>query len=64
MLEIANLEAGYGALKILKGINLKIERNTIVALIGANGAGKTTTLQAICGIVRAQPDASCSKART
>ncbi|OPZ13410.1 MAG: High-affinity branched-chain amino acid transport ATP-binding protein LivF [candidate division BRC1 bacterium ADurb.BinA364] len=54
MLEIANLEAGYGALKILKGINLKIERNTIVALIGANGAGKTTTLQAICGIVRAQ----------
>jgi branched-chain amino acid transport system ATP-binding protein len=51
MLELRNLEAGYGPVQALHGINLKIESGTIVALLGANGAGKTTTLKAISGIV-------------
>ena len=52
MLELANVEAGYGKLNILKGINLKVAQGETVALIGANGAGKTTTLKAISGLVR------------
>ncbi len=51
LLELRSLEAGYGPVQSLHGINLKIEAGTIVALLGANGAGKTTTLKAISGIV-------------
>jgi branched-chain amino acid transport system ATP-binding protein len=51
LLEIRNLEAGYGPVQALHGITLKIEKGAIVALLGANGAGKTTTLKAISGIV-------------
>ena len=51
LLELRNLEAGYGPVQALHGINLKIEPGTIVALLGANGAGKTTTLKTISGIV-------------
>jgi len=52
MLELNNVVSGYGHLKILKGISLKIEKGQIVTLIGANGAGKTTTLNTVCGVVR------------
>jgi branched-chain amino acid transport system ATP-binding protein len=51
LLELRNLEAGYGPVQALHGINLKVEAGTVVALLGANGAGKTTTLKAISGIV-------------
>src|SRR5205085_4076388 len=51
LLELRDLEAGYGPVQALHGINLKVERGTVVALLGANGAGKTTTLKAISGIV-------------
>lgn len=51
MLEIDDLHAGYRRLEILHGVNLSIEKNEIVSLIGANGAGKTTTLRALSGIV-------------
>ena len=37
----------------VKGIDLDVEKGTIVALLGANGAGKTTTLRAITGMVKA-----------
>lgn len=53
MLEIDNLHAGYRRLEILHGLNLTIEKNEIVSLIGANGAGKTTTLRALSGLVSA-----------
>lgn len=51
MLEIDNLHAGYRRLEILHGLDLSIEQNEIVSLIGANGAGKTTTLRALSGLV-------------
>ncbi len=44
-----NLEAGYGHVEVLRGINLHVEPGEIVALLGANGAGKTTTLLALAG---------------
>jgi branched-chain amino acid transport system ATP-binding protein len=47
LLEITRVEAGYGAIAVLKGISLTVRTGEIVALIGANGAGKSTTLKAI-----------------
>tara|TARA_Y100000034_G_C6906717_1_gene421041 strand:+ start:3786 stop:4484 length:699 start_codon:yes stop_codon:yes gene_type:complete len=52
MLEIKNLEAGYGSLKILKGVNLVAKEGDLVALIGPNGCGKSTTLKCIFGLLR------------
>jgi len=52
MLRILNLEAGYGPLRVLKGISLHVSQGEIVALIGANGAGKTTLLKTIAGILK------------
>lgn len=53
-LNIENLEVSYGNIRALKGINIKVPKGEIVALLGANGAGKTTTLKAISGIVEAE----------
>ncbi len=52
MLKIQDLKVSYGGIKALKGINLEVEENKIVALIGANGAGKSTTLRSIVGLVK------------
>jgi branched-chain amino acid transport system ATP-binding protein len=53
MLELRNVSSGYGAIEALKSINIRIEKNEIVTLIGANGAGKSTTLRNITGLVPA-----------
>jgi branched-chain amino acid transport system ATP-binding protein len=52
MLKILNLEAGYGPLRVLKGISLHVMPGEAVAIIGANGAGKTTLLKTIAGIIK------------
>ena len=51
LLEIAGLNAGYGAVQVLKSLDLVVEEGEIVALLGSNGAGKSTTLRAISGLV-------------
>ncbi len=51
MLQIDNLQVSYGGIKALRGINLVVEQNEVVTLIGANGAGKSSTLRAISGLV-------------
>lgn len=51
MLKIDNIDVSYGAVRALKGVSLKVEKDEIVALIGNNGAGKSTTLKAVVGIV-------------
>jgi branched-chain amino acid transport system ATP-binding protein len=51
MLELDNLEVGYGSIVALHGISLKVEPGQIVTLIGANGAGKSTTLRSISGLL-------------
>lgn len=52
MLEVIDLHVNYGGINALRGINLTIEENQIVTLIGANGAGKSSTLRAIMGLVK------------
>jgi branched-chain amino acid transport system ATP-binding protein len=52
MLEVKGLTAAYGSIQVLHGIDLKVEKGSIVSLIGANGAGKTTTLMALSGILK------------
>jgi len=54
MMEIKDLFVAYGAIDALKGISLKVEEGSIVALLGANGAGKSTLLRTISGIVKAK----------
>lgn len=51
LLELQNLEAGYGQVSVLKGISLQVAKGEIVALVGANGAGKSTLLNTISGLV-------------
>ena len=55
MLEVTGLEAGYGRVQVLWGIDLSIGEREIVALVGPNGAGKSTLLRALSGMV--QPSA-------
>ncbi len=53
VLKLTGVEAGYGRIRALNGIDLEVRRGQIVTLLGANGAGKTTTLKTISGLVRA-----------
>jgi branched-chain amino acid transport system ATP-binding protein len=52
MLKTRNLEAGYGDLRVLKGLSLHVRPGEVVAIIGANGAGKSTLLGSLAGLVR------------
>jgi branched-chain amino acid transport system ATP-binding protein len=52
MLNIKNLEAGYGKVQVLHGISIDIPKGKVVTLIGSNGAGKTTTMRAISGMIK------------
>ena len=62
ILELKDVYAGYGSIKALKGISLKVYPGEIVAIIGANGAGKSTTLMTICNIVKLKKAISCIRA--
>jgi branched-chain amino acid transport system ATP-binding protein len=52
LLELEDVDAGYGAIAVLRGVSLAVHAAEVVTLIGANGAGKTTTIRAISGLVR------------
>ena len=54
MLEVRNLDAGYGRVRVLCDVSLTVPAGKIVALLGANGAGKTTLMRAICGLASIQ----------
>jgi branched-chain amino acid transport system ATP-binding protein len=51
-LAINELDAGYGAVKALRGVTLNVEAGEAVALLGTNGNGKSTLMKCIAGLVR------------
>ena len=51
MLELADIDAGYGGFQALFGISMSVKAGEAVAVIGANGAGKTTLLRVISGLL-------------
>ncbi|MEM3484432.1 MAG: ABC transporter ATP-binding protein [Candidatus Methanomethyliaceae archaeon] len=52
LLGVMNIVAGYGAIEVLRSVELYVGKGEIVTVIGPNGAGKTTLLRTISGIVR------------
>ncbi|HXG02760.1 MAG TPA: ABC transporter ATP-binding protein [Candidatus Binatia bacterium] len=52
MLRLEGVQAAYGPVVALRGIDLEVKPGELVCLIGANGAGKTSTLRAISGLLR------------
>jgi urea ABC transporter ATP-binding protein UrtE len=52
MLEIADLHAAYGPVPVLAGVDLKVARGEVLALLGRNGVGKTTLMRSIIGLLR------------
>jgi branched-chain amino acid transport system ATP-binding protein len=52
LLEVGEIEAGYGDVVVLRDVSLEVEEGGVAAVLGPNGAGKTTVLRAISGTVR------------
>jgi branched-chain amino acid transport system ATP-binding protein len=53
MLRLDGIEAGYGAVQVLRGLTLSVAAGEVLCLMGRNGAGKSTALKTIMGQVRA-----------
>ena len=52
LLETKGLKGRYGQIEAVHGVDIRVERGAIVALLGANGSGKTSTLRAITGTIK------------
>jgi branched-chain amino acid transport system ATP-binding protein len=53
LLDVRDLRAGYGDVRVLHGLSFSIADGGVTTLLGANGAGKTTTLRALSRMIRA-----------
>ena len=53
-LQLVDVTSGYGALMVLRNVNLSVPAGSIVALLGKNGVGKTTLLKSILGFLPKQ----------
>jgi len=54
LLEVEQLTGGYGAVRVLYGLDFVVDAGEVVVILGANGAGKTTTLRALSGSLDAK----------
>ena len=52
LLEVRDLNSGYGEVQILWGASLEIKENLLTSLVGGNGVGKTTLLHTVMGLIR------------
>jgi len=52
LLEVHDVWKKYGKTWVLKGVNLKINKNALVGIVGDNGSGKTTLLKIISGLIK------------
>jgi ABC-2 type transport system ATP-binding protein len=52
VIEAKNLQKSYGTNHVLQGIDLRVERGTMLALLGPNGAGKTTTVRILSTLLK------------
>jgi ABC-type branched-subunit amino acid transport system ATPase component len=52
LLEVRDVESGYGETMVIYGVSLNVEQKQIVTIIGPNGSGKSTLLKTIFGIVK------------
>ena len=52
LLQAEGVEAGYGPVTVLRGLDFHVDEGEVVVILGANGAGKTTTLRAVSGMVQ------------
>lgn len=53
MLKLIAIEASYGKLEVLHGIDITVPKGKLTTILGANGAGKTTLLRVIAGLLPA-----------
>jgi branched-chain amino acid transport system ATP-binding protein len=53
LLEVKRLFISFGGIRALSGVDLQVEENEIVTVIGPNGSGKTTLFNCISGVYRA-----------
>ena len=51
LLEVEQLTGGYGAVRVLYGLDFTVDAGEVVVILGANGAGKTTILKTISGVM-------------
>jgi branched-chain amino acid transport system ATP-binding protein len=51
LLDVSDLDAGYGPVQVLKRVRLSVRESSITAMIGSNGAGKTTTMRTLAGLL-------------
>jgi branched-chain amino acid transport system ATP-binding protein len=51
MLEVKNIHAAYGPVKVLYGVSLTVQPGEILCLLGRNGAGKSTIMKSIMGLL-------------
>ena len=54
LLEARGMEAGYGLVQVLRGLDFSVDEGEGVVILGANGAGKTTTIRAVTGMISAK----------
>jgi urea ABC transporter ATP-binding protein UrtE len=53
-LETSNLRSGYGGKPVLQGVNFKLNKSEMIAVIGRNGAGKSTLMKTLIGLLPTQ----------
>ncbi|RCW45000.1 ABC transporter ATP-binding protein [Halanaerobium sp. MA284_MarDTE_T2] len=52
LLVLKNIESGYGHVKVLHNVSLRVKKGQIVTIVGANGVGKSTTIKTIMGLLK------------